>query len=54
MTVLDLGCGPGFFSIVLAEMFGNPGRVIATDLQEGMLQKLNEKNRGTQVEERIS
>jgi ubiquinone/menaquinone biosynthesis C-methylase UbiE len=53
MTVLDLGCGPGFFSIDLAQMVGKSGQVIASDLQEGMLQKLREKIRGTELKERI-
>ncbi len=54
MTVLDLGCGPGFFSIDMAQMVGKSGRVIATDLQEGMLQKLRDKIQGTELEERIT
>ena len=54
MTVLDVGCGPGFFSIELARMVGNSGRVIASDLQEGMLQKLRGKIRGTELEGRIT
>jgi ubiquinone/menaquinone biosynthesis C-methylase UbiE len=54
MTVLDMGCGPGFFSIDLARMVGNSGRVIACDLQEGMLQKLRNKIRGTELEERVA
>jgi ubiquinone/menaquinone biosynthesis C-methylase UbiE len=53
MTVLDLGCGPGFFSIDIAQMVGTSGRVIASDLQEGMLQKLKAKIQGTELEERI-
>ncbi len=53
MTVLDMGCGPGFFSSELAKMVGPSGRVIASDLQEGMLQKLKEKIQGTELEERI-
>jgi len=53
MTVLDLGCGPGFFTVDMAEMVGGSGRVIASDLQEGMLQKLGNKIRGTAIEERI-
>jgi len=32
MTVLDLGCGPGFFSVELAEMVGASGKVIVVDL----------------------
>ncbi len=36
-TVIDLGCGGGFFSVVLAKMVGKNGRVIAVDLQKEML-----------------
>ncbi len=54
MTVLDLGCGPGFFSIDMAQMVGQSGRVIASDLQEGMLQKIRDKIEGTELEERIT
>lgn len=54
MTVLDIGCGPGFFSIDMAQMVGNSGRVIASDLQEGMLQKVRDKIKGTELEERIT
>lgn len=53
MTVLDLGCGPGFFSIDIARMVGESGKVIASDLQEGMLRKLERKIRGTDLEKRI-
>lgn len=53
MTVLDLGCGPGFFSVGMAQMVGESGRVIASDLQDGMLQKLQSKIKGTDLEERI-
>lgn len=53
MTVLDMGCGPGYFSIALAKMVGSSGRVIAADLQEGMLKKVKKKIQGTELEERI-
>jgi ubiquinone/menaquinone biosynthesis C-methylase UbiE len=53
MTVLDVGCGPGFFSIELAKMVGRRGKVIAVDLQEAMLEKFRNKIRGTELEERI-
>jgi ubiquinone/menaquinone biosynthesis C-methylase UbiE len=53
MTVLDVGCGPGLFSIDMAQMVGESGRVIAADLQEGMLGKLREKIKGTELEGRI-
>jgi len=54
MTALDLGCGPGFFSVEMAIMVGDSGLVIATDLQEGMLQKLRNKIRETEIEKRIT
>ena len=54
MTVLDIGCGPGFFSIDMAQLVGESGRVIAADLQEGMLQKLRDKIQGTELERRIT
>ena len=53
MTVLDLGCGPGFFSIEIAKMLMDSGKVIAADLQEGMLKKVSKKIRGTELERRI-
>jgi ubiquinone/menaquinone biosynthesis C-methylase UbiE len=54
MTVLDVGCGPGFFSIEMARMVGASGHVIAADLQDGMLQKLRDKIQGTELESRIT
>lgn len=53
MTVLDLGCGPGFFSIEIAKMLRNSGKVIAADLQPGMLEKVKNKIKGTELERRI-
>lgn len=53
MTVLDVGCGPGFFTVELAKMVGKTGRVIAADLQEGMLEKLENKIKGKEIEKRI-
>jgi ubiquinone/menaquinone biosynthesis C-methylase UbiE len=53
MTVLDVGCGPGFFSIEMARMVGTSGRVIAADMQEGMLQIVKEKVKETELEGRI-
>jgi ubiquinone/menaquinone biosynthesis C-methylase UbiE len=53
MTVLDLGCGPGFFSIEIAKMLIDSGKVIAADLQNGMLEKVDKKIKGTLLEQRI-
>ncbi len=54
MMALDIGCGPGFFSIAMAELVGPEGRVIGADLQDGMLAKLRDKIAGTELESRIS
>jgi ubiquinone/menaquinone biosynthesis C-methylase UbiE len=37
MTVLDVGCGMGYFSLGLAELVGDQGQVLAADLQPEML-----------------
>ena len=37
MTVMDIGCGMGYFTLGLAELVGDTGRVIAVDLQQEML-----------------
>ena len=54
MTILDLGCGPGFFTTAMAQMVGKHGKVIAVDLQLGMLQKLKEKIEGTEYRTQIT
>jgi ubiquinone/menaquinone biosynthesis C-methylase UbiE len=54
MTVADLGCGPGFFTLDMAHMVGESGKVIAVDLQEGMLKKLEKKIHGTKLKDRIA
>jgi ubiquinone/menaquinone biosynthesis C-methylase UbiE len=53
MTVIDLGCGPGFFAIEMAKMLNGSGKVIAADLQAGMLDKINRKIKGTPLESQI-
>ncbi len=54
MRVLDIGCGPGFFSVEMAKMVGTTGRVVSADLQEGMLQKLRAKIEGSELKSRIT
>ena len=41
--VLDMGCGPGFWTLPLAELVGPSGHVVAVDLQEAMLEKVGKK-----------
>ncbi len=53
MTVLDLGCGPGYFTVELARLVGTGGRVIAADLQPKMLEKMTWKIRRTGLEKRV-
>lgn len=53
MTVTDIGCGPGFFSVEMAKLVGEDGRVFAVDLQEGMLLKIKNKIAGTPLEKII-
>lgn len=51
---MDLGCGPGFFTLEMAEMVGDDGHIIAVDLQEGMLDKLKKKIEGSDWDKRIT
>ncbi len=37
ITVVDLGCGPGYFTVAIAKKLGEAGKVIAVDAQQGML-----------------
>jgi len=54
MVALDVGCGPGFFTLPMAQLVGSAGRVIGVDLQEGMLEKIRRKIRATEFEGRIT
>lgn len=38
-TVVDVGCGLGYFTLALAELVGPQGRVIAVDVQQEMLRR---------------
>jgi len=39
-TAVDIGCGPGFFTLPLARMVGKNGAVAAVDLQQAMLDNM--------------
>jgi len=54
MTVLDIGCGMGYFSIGMAELVGENGRVISVDIQRKMLDKLTTRATKRGVLNRIS
>lgn len=52
-TVIDMGCGPGYFSIDMAKMVGPSGKVIAIDIQPRMLSRVERKAKKHAVSERI-
>jgi ubiquinone/menaquinone biosynthesis C-methylase UbiE len=52
-TVLDVGPGQGFFSIPMAKMVGENGRVIAIDIQKKMLDILERRAQKENVADRI-
>ena len=54
MKVLDVGCGPGYFTIEMAKLVGVNGKVIAADLHKGMLQIVKAKIKGTLLEKNVS
>ena len=43
MTVADIGCAMGFFSLPLAHMVGPSGKVICVDLQEKMIRSFEKR-----------
>ncbi len=53
MTVLDFGCGPGYFTFKAAELAGENGKIIAVDLQQGMLDILKSKIADSELKNRI-
>lgn len=46
MSVADVGCGPGFFTLPAAGIVGSAGRVYAIDTSAQMLQVIRERARG--------
>ena len=52
-TVLDVGPGMGYFTIPLARLVGDTGKVIAADLQHKMLDSLDHRAFKAGVQERI-
>jgi len=45
MTVLELGCGPGFFTEFIARRLGADGKVISQDVVPAMIAKLKKRMR---------
>ena len=53
MTVMDLGCGMGHFSMGMAGLVGGTGRVIAVDLQQKMLDVMERRAQRSGLADRI-
>ena len=53
-TVVDLGCGMGYFSIPMANLVGETGKVIAVDLQSRMLVGLRRRAQSKGLSERVT
>lgn len=53
MTVFDMGCGNGFYTVPLAKMVGERGKVYAVDIQPKMLEFLKTRAEKAGVAERI-
>jgi ubiquinone/menaquinone biosynthesis C-methylase UbiE len=48
-TVCDMGCGNGFYTLQLARLVGENGRVLAVDIQPEMLHLLDERAKAEQI-----
>lgn len=52
-TVIDIGCGMGFFTLAMARMVGEKGRVVALDVQQQMLERVRARSKRAGLEHRI-
>jgi ubiquinone/menaquinone biosynthesis C-methylase UbiE len=53
-SAADIGCGSGFFSVGLAKIVGESGKVVACDIQESGLNMLTRKINGSPLGKTIS
>lgn len=53
MTVLDLGCGSGTFTLAAARMAGATGQVYAVDIQPPLVEKTRHRVTAARMSERI-
>jgi ubiquinone/menaquinone biosynthesis C-methylase UbiE len=54
MTAMDVGCGMGYFTLGLAEIVGDSGKVIAVDLQQKMLDIMTRRAAKRRLDHRIT
>lgn len=52
-AVLDVGCGPGFFTVPMARLVGDRGRVYAVDIQPAMLARTERRAARAGVLDRV-
>ncbi len=53
MRVMDVGCGMGYFSIAMANMVGDKGKVFCVDLQSKMLEVTEKRARRANLNGRM-
>ena len=53
MTILDLGCGTGTFTLELARMVGEGGRIHAVDLQQPLIDRTRQRLLAAGLQDRV-
>jgi ubiquinone/menaquinone biosynthesis C-methylase UbiE len=53
MTVLEVGPGMGFFTLPMARLVGEKGKIVCVDIQDKMLKGLNRRAKRAGLAERI-
>ncbi len=54
MTVLEPGCGFGYFSLPLARLVGSSGNVLCVDVEAGAIERLNRRAQRAGLQDQIS
>ncbi|HVP26411.1 MAG TPA: class I SAM-dependent methyltransferase [Candidatus Bathyarchaeia archaeon] len=54
MRVLDVGCGQGSFTICIAKLIGEKGKVVAVDISDEYLREMNENLDEYHVKHRVN
>ena len=54
MRAMDVGCGMGYFSIAMAKMVGEKGKVFCVDLQSKMLEITEKRARRANLDRRMA
>jgi ubiquinone/menaquinone biosynthesis C-methylase UbiE len=49
-TVLEVGCGTGFFTIPAAQMIGDQGCLVAMDVSSGFIEQVSKKEQAAEKE----